>query len=164
MDTAAIVIRRDVLELIGYFDESLRNLEDWDLALRISLKYPVAFLDEVTIFSYITAGSVNVRLAPESKVAILRKHYQAYQGAPEAMAPLTWSIGADYAACGDRDEAVRYMRLSLGLGSTAARRILQQSVEAGLNPYPALRCAHSLWRRSRLKAATFTRNSALLLL
>ena len=40
-----IVIRREVLEKIGGFDESIRYLEDYEFPLRLSLEGPWAFID-----------------------------------------------------------------------------------------------------------------------
>ena len=39
-------MERAVFEALGGFDESLFVCEDYDLWLRMSLKYPIAFLDE----------------------------------------------------------------------------------------------------------------------
>jgi len=41
-----VAIRRAALNQSGYFDESLRYLEDYDLALRLSLQSPWAFIRE----------------------------------------------------------------------------------------------------------------------
>lgn len=40
------VVRREVLESVGLFDERLRVLEDWDWLLRISQQYPIHVLPE----------------------------------------------------------------------------------------------------------------------
>jgi glycosyltransferase involved in cell wall biosynthesis len=40
------VVRWEVLESVGFFDENLRVLEDWDWLLRISQKYPIHVLPE----------------------------------------------------------------------------------------------------------------------
>ena len=53
-----IVIRRDVLERIGGFDESLRLLEDHELALRLSLEGPWSFIKEPLVIWRETAGSL----------------------------------------------------------------------------------------------------------
>jgi len=40
------VVRREILESVGFFDENLRVLEDWDWLLRISQKYQMHVLPE----------------------------------------------------------------------------------------------------------------------
>jgi hypothetical protein len=146
-----MVIRRKALDNVGLFDQSMQNLEDWDLALRVGLRYQFLFLDEVTIHSHMTPGSVNARLVPESKVTILNKNYEAYLQAPEAMASLTWSIGKDYAMRGDTGSGVRYMQLSTDLNPKVSRRLVLAAVNARLNPYPMVHYARRLWRAYRVK-------------
>ena len=46
--TNAVIIRRDVLNALGAFDERSRWMEDWDLWLRISAQRPVGFDPEPT--------------------------------------------------------------------------------------------------------------------
>jgi glycosyltransferase involved in cell wall biosynthesis len=53
-----IVIRRDVVERVGGFDESLRLLEDHELALRLSLEGPWAFIREPLVVWHETVGSL----------------------------------------------------------------------------------------------------------
>lgn len=53
-----IAIRREVLEKLGGFDESLRLLEDHDLALRLSLEGPWAFIREPLVIWRETKGSL----------------------------------------------------------------------------------------------------------
>ena len=55
----AVLIRRAALESAGGFDESLRYLEDYDLALRLSLLGPWTFIREpLLIYHKGTAGSL----------------------------------------------------------------------------------------------------------
>ena len=49
---SSVLIKKEVLDNIGVFDESLRVCEDYDLWLRITSKYPVLFLDEPLIYKY----------------------------------------------------------------------------------------------------------------
>jgi glycosyltransferase involved in cell wall biosynthesis len=42
---SAAMVRRDLLEAVGLFDESLPVCEDYDLWLRISCRYPIHLLD-----------------------------------------------------------------------------------------------------------------------
>lgn len=44
-----ILIRKECLEEIGYLDESLRSLEDYDFVLRICQKYQAVFIDQILL-------------------------------------------------------------------------------------------------------------------
>lgn len=46
---SSAIIRREVFEDVGYFDEDLPVCEDYDMWLRISAKYPVLFIDKPLI-------------------------------------------------------------------------------------------------------------------
>lgn len=57
VDCPSMLIRKDVLKQIGVFDEMLKALEDYDLALRLSKIAPVVFVNEVLLDSaYSTTG------------------------------------------------------------------------------------------------------------
>lgn len=43
---STVMLRRRVLETIGYFDETLPCCEDYDLWLRLSARYPVLFIEQ----------------------------------------------------------------------------------------------------------------------
>lgn len=138
MDTPAIVFRREVLDVVGNFDESLANLEDWDLALRLSQNYSISFLDEVTLVSYDSLGSVNKTISPESLITILNKHYDAYKAFPKAMAYITWRIAFEYCRRQQRIEALHFMRISLEQFSTTTRKLQFTALRSGLAPYKAM--------------------------
>lgn len=54
----AVAIRRDVLERIGYFDETLRFGEDYELPLRLALEGPWAIIrDELVVYHAAGQGS-----------------------------------------------------------------------------------------------------------
>jgi len=53
----AVAVRRDALERVGGFNVSLRYLEDWDLALKLSVLGPWAFIRDP--LAYWNAGSEN---------------------------------------------------------------------------------------------------------
>ena len=46
---SAVMIRRELFDYVGLFDESLPACEDYDLWLRISCRYPVYLIDEPLI-------------------------------------------------------------------------------------------------------------------
>ena len=49
---SAVMIRRELFDSIGMFDESLPACEDYELWLRICARYPVAYLEEPLIIKY----------------------------------------------------------------------------------------------------------------
>jgi glycosyltransferase involved in cell wall biosynthesis len=69
----AVMIRRTALEKCGHFDESLRILEDGDLALRLSSEGPWAFIREPLVIWRETAGSA-YQNARHDQPAILQAH------------------------------------------------------------------------------------------
>jgi glycosyltransferase involved in cell wall biosynthesis len=44
---STVMIRRECIETVGYFNENLRTVEDYELWLRISKRYKVGYIDEV---------------------------------------------------------------------------------------------------------------------
>lgn len=57
--TPTMLLKKELFEELGGFDETLHCLEDWDFALKFSEYYYIGFLDEVLIDVYQQAGSVS---------------------------------------------------------------------------------------------------------
>jgi GT2 family glycosyltransferase len=58
MFNQAVAIRREVLERVGYFDESLRFGEDYELPFRLALQGPWSIIrDELVIYHEASPGS-----------------------------------------------------------------------------------------------------------
>lgn len=51
VDTSTALIKKEVLNELGGFEESIKAIEDYELFLRISQKYEFAFVDEVLVDS-----------------------------------------------------------------------------------------------------------------
>ena len=70
------VIRRNVLDEVGAFDEKLEAAEDWDLWLRIAARYPIYNIREslVHIRRHFTGTFRNADKMERSQLAVLRKH------------------------------------------------------------------------------------------
>ncbi len=58
-DTSAMMIPSKVWKEVGGFDEELRNLEDYDLSLRIAEKYEVIYVHDPMIITYYSEASVS---------------------------------------------------------------------------------------------------------
>lgn len=48
--TSSVIVRRNCLETVGSFDNSLRSSEDWELWVRIASRYPFALIKEPLVF------------------------------------------------------------------------------------------------------------------
>jgi glycosyltransferase involved in cell wall biosynthesis len=68
--TSTVVVKREVLQNCGLFDESnlLRNFEDYDLWLRIAKKYKIEYIPEVLVKYYFVP-----------KIASWKKRRRAYK-------------------------------------------------------------------------------------
>jgi glycosyltransferase involved in cell wall biosynthesis len=49
---SSALIKKNIFDDIGYFDETMEVCEDYDLWLRITLKYPVQFIEKKLIIKY----------------------------------------------------------------------------------------------------------------
>ncbi len=63
--SSSVVVRKDVFDVVGYFDERIASSEDLDMWYRIILKYPVVYYDKV--LSYYNQNAEN-RVAYDTKV------------------------------------------------------------------------------------------------
>jgi glycosyltransferase involved in cell wall biosynthesis len=65
------IVRREALEQVGGFDEAIRFMEDWDLWLRLAVRFPAAYTSEPTFVQ---------RRRPESlssnREAMVRSRYR----------------------------------------------------------------------------------------
>lgn len=57
IDTSTMLIRTSCLREIGGFEETLAAIEDWELALRISEKWEIEFVEDVLVDTYTTSDN-----------------------------------------------------------------------------------------------------------
>ncbi len=88
ISTQTLVVRRTALLEIGGFDETLPALEDWDCAIRLSLRGIFAFVDEPLVLQYFSDNSIT--RSREKRVqalsGILEKHHQLLTAYPGVLA------------------------------------------------------------------------------
>lgn len=74
--TDSVLIRKACIERVGGFDESLPALQDYDLWLRISLSFPVKFLNMGLSYSLIHPDSITFRkgVSPKAFLMIAQKY------------------------------------------------------------------------------------------
>ncbi len=57
--TPSMIVRKECLEKVGGFKETLQCLEDWELILRLARQWKIGFVDEILVEVHKTAGSVS---------------------------------------------------------------------------------------------------------
>jgi glycosyltransferase involved in cell wall biosynthesis len=114
--TSSAVIKKECLEKVGFFDEELKECEEYDLWLRIAAQYPVGFINE-SLAVYVdnpegvSTDSLSGRLF---RLKVLEKEYLKKK-IPEKMynrriAETCHYIGRHYLKRGNREEGRSYLR------------------------------------------------------
>lgn len=76
ISTQTMIIKKEVLKQVGGFEETLRCLEDWELALRICYKYKIGFVNEMLVNVNYSKNSVNYnyRNALDAYIYMVKKN------------------------------------------------------------------------------------------
>ena len=127
---SAAMVRRDLLDEVGFFDETLPVCEDYDLWLRISCRYPIHLLDRELVIkegggpdqlSKSMAGIDRFRI--QSMAKLLQTGRLAKGQVHAALAELTAKCEIYGKGClkrGRKQEAEHYLRLPATLRSLCA--------------------------------------------
>ena len=116
VNTNGVVLRRDVLDEVGFFDEE-SNLDDWDMWIRIAEKYPIGFFSKPLVYygkslsnisdnkAYMKKGYEYIfkKYGHYKEIAVARDYYQmvdVYEAA--SLHPTLYSLG----------QLIKYFRFS----------------------------------------------------
>ncbi len=88
ISTQTVIIRRDVFEAVGGFDETFQALVDWELMLRVAQQGNVAFVDDDLVIQRLSGNSIT--RTPRKRVMaqemVLAKHADMLAGYKGALA------------------------------------------------------------------------------
>jgi glycosyltransferase involved in cell wall biosynthesis len=111
------LVLKEVFDKIGFFDESLPALEDWELWLRISKTYSFKLVDEALVnvpFGPQTISSSYTRMLTALEI-ILKKHLNDFKKYPAALARRYLSIGNAYILNGDIQKGREYLKKAISM-------------------------------------------------
>lgn len=76
--TGGVTVPKKIFDQIGYFDETLRNADDWDMWLRIVRHYPIGFIDMIGFRYRVRDRSVSSRgySLAYNRIKVLNKQLQ----------------------------------------------------------------------------------------
>lgn len=78
IDTPTMLVRKQCLEQTGGFDEGLKCLEDWELALRIAEQWEIGFVDDILVEVHFSDGGVskNIKGDVETRCYMIAKYWE----------------------------------------------------------------------------------------
>lgn len=115
ISTQMLVLRRDVFDRVGGFDEDLPALVDWELMLRVAQEGPVAFIDSDLVVQRMSDNSItnSSRKRLGAQEYILEKHHDLLTGYPASLAFHHNRIAGGHRIFGNWRDAARHARLAV---------------------------------------------------
>lgn len=95
------LIRRDAVEVVGGFDESLTGGQDWDFYLRLAANFLLVNVPAVQVFYRLHGNSISANITRQEQ-QVLQVLNKAFSQAPESLQPLkrkSFALVYKYLAC-----------------------------------------------------------------
>ncbi len=112
LSTQMLVIRKDVLEKLGGFDEDLKALVDWELMLRVAQEGYVDFIADDLVIQRMSENSItrSSRKRVDAQQHILTKHKELLSRYPDVLAHHNHRIAGALRAFQDYKLALPFAR------------------------------------------------------
>ncbi len=109
--TQSILVRKVCFDRVGYFDEDLPRLQDWELVIRLSKYYDFKCIDESLLTSHFTPDSISANQDALIKAfkLILEKHYEEFKANRGLLARHQGSIGSLLCQSGELNQGRKYL-------------------------------------------------------
>lgn len=155
--TPCIMVRREVFDKVGYFDEDLIMSEDDNMWMRITSKYGLELVDEPLTEIRISSGSVTrdilkLSAAFNRHVELLESRYKeigtrVQAVVPVRMAEFEYAVGRHYLSLGDYANARRFLSSSVDTNPGRLKYRLWKAVSR--LPAFALNAFRPVWQARR---------------
>jgi glycosyltransferase involved in cell wall biosynthesis len=147
--TPSLVVRKDVFDDVGGFDEQLPRLQDWDLALRIVRRTCFAFVPRVLVRSVMVSGGISTDAEPLERAAELVLERHAPHLTRRQLAALHYGLAKFLLVDGRTGAAQRLFREAIRLDPTSLLNWMGGAAGA-LGPAPA-RAIRALRRKRAVR-------------
>jgi len=113
--SSGVLVRRKCLETVGYFDESIKIGEDWDMWLRISKEFEIYFVEEplVSIRKTLSKPDFRTPAAEEHDVSIVIEKNINGKYKKNAYGILYCRLGRYHLSASKKKEALKYFTRSI---------------------------------------------------
>lgn len=121
VNTPCTIVKKQVFEKVGMFDENIHISEEWELSIRISKHFRFQFIDEPLVIATYTGEdniSTNRSLALKAHKMMFKKHYNGFEKNKKAKANILYTIGNDLCQMGKVKEGKRYLVKSIRIMPT----------------------------------------------
>jgi GT2 family glycosyltransferase len=135
ISTQTLVVRRDVFLALGSFDETTTPIEDWDFALRLAHRGPIAFVDEPLVHQHFSPDSITrwTRRRLESRARLVAKNMALFARHPQRLARQYYILAHHTRKAGDLAAARRWLALARRTHPASPRPWAMSLYVAGLS-------------------------------
>jgi glycosyltransferase involved in cell wall biosynthesis len=135
ISTQTLVVRRDIFLALGGFDDTTTPIEDWDFALRLAARGPIAFVDEPLVHQRFSPNSISrwARRRRESRQRLVAKNMHLFASRPHLLARQYYILASDHRRAGDLAAARRYLALARATHALSPRPWAMSLYVAGLS-------------------------------
>ena len=111
------LIRRSCFEKVGFFDESMPALEDWDMWLRMAEKYEFFYIKEALAVCYSTIDGVSSdwRKIIIARSIVLKKYFRNMVGNKLLLSHHYFRIGKIWSTNGEFYTGLGYLMKAIGI-------------------------------------------------
>lgn len=79
ISTQTVIMRRSVVETIGYFNESYIRSEDYEYWLRITRKYKITYINEPLAYTRVRNGSLSTNMKNDMDISLIEVYKSVFK-------------------------------------------------------------------------------------
>lgn len=111
ISTQTLVVRRDLFLALGGFDDTTTPIEDWDFALRLAARAPIAFVDAPLVHQRFSPDSITrwTTRRTASRARLVERNMALFARHPDRLAHQYYILASDARKAGDLAAARRWL-------------------------------------------------------
>ena len=119
--TQVATVRRECFDEVGYFDENVWPISDWELWIRISKRFQFKLVDEPLVTGEVRSDSIskNAREKVKARKRIVEKHREFFDEA--SLARQLFYIGHGFMKLGETSRGRAYLKQAVQVEPNARR-------------------------------------------